>query len=37
MTNFYGELKTNVSNLPELEEIETPLLTDENSEQTNIY
>lgn len=36
-TNFYGELKAIVSNLPELEEIETPLLEDENSDQTNIY
>lgn len=36
-TNFYGELKAIVSNLPELDEIETPLLSDENSDQTNIY
>ncbi len=37
MTNFYGELKSTVANLPELEEIETPLLVDENTEQTNLY
>lgn len=36
-TNFYGEIKAIVSNLPELEEIETPLLEDENPEQTNLY
>lgn len=35
--NFYGELKAIVSNLPELEEIETPLLSDENSDQTNVF
>jgi hypothetical protein len=34
--SFYGELKTIVTNLPELEEIETPLLNDENSDQTNL-
>lgn len=35
--NFYGELKSIVSNLPELEEIETPLIResiDENSNET---
>lgn len=35
--NFYGELKSIVTNLPELEEIETPLLADgedESNEQT---
>ena len=34
--NFYGELKAIVSNLPELSDIETPLLIegDEESEQT---
>lgn len=35
--NFYGELKSIVSNLPELEEIETPLIAesaDENSNET---
>lgn len=37
MTNFYGELKSTVANLPELEEIETPLLKDENSDQTNVF
>ena len=37
MTNFYGELKSTVANLPELEEIETPLLADENTEQTNVF
>ncbi len=36
-TNFYGELKAIVTNLPELEEIETPLLADENSDQTNVF
>ncbi len=35
--NFYGELKTIVTNLPELDEIETPLLPDENSDQTNVF
>lgn len=35
--NFYGELKTIVTNLPELEEIETPQLVDENTDQTNVF
>ncbi len=33
--NFYGELKSIVSNLPELEEIETPLVTESADESTN--
>lgn len=36
-TNFYGELKSIVSNLPELDEIETPLIdtTEDESEQAH--
>lgn len=36
-TNFYGELKAIVSNLPELEEIETPLIgeSDDENEQAH--
>ena len=33
--NFYGELKSIVSNLPELEEIETPLIAESADESTN--
>jgi len=35
-TNFYGELKAIVVNLPELEEIEGALLTDGNSEDNSL-
>lgn len=34
-TNFYGELKAIVPNLPELEEIEGPILIGENDEEQN--
>lgn len=33
--NFYGELKSIVQNLPELEEIETPLIEDGRNEEDN--
>lgn len=34
-TNFYGELKAIVPNLPELEEIESPILIGESDEEQN--
>ncbi len=36
IVNFYGELKDIVHNLPELEEVDLPLLEDENEQETLI-
>ena len=35
-TNFYGDLKLIVPNLPQVKGLDTPLLDDENENQTDI-
>ena len=36
-TNFYGELKAIVTNLPELEDIETPLISDDKEDDQALF